>query len=308
MRFKPFRTLCSLALAGLSTGCVYVISADEDTLDRFAEFQVHGGECTAAVPSDDVGAFAAISVYRWLAYEDVLEAVRGPTGVRYPKLSTDVEIRDMLRQTVRQVSQINPEKLEDYKHKLAFWLNAYNAIVLEAAATGFADDPAFRVDLNDFAFFARKTHGVGGRSYSLNEIENGVIRGDRYHPSTAILSDEEWAPLQEAHETLWEGQAFDPRIHFALNCASSSCPHLDAEPWRGDDLDDRLEAATRTFLLDEARGAGPGGISQIFDFYAVDFEAVGGIDGFISQYRSLDNVDTGRFLQYDWSLNLDETP
>ncbi|MFZ9889968.1 MAG: hypothetical protein ACO3JL_20925, partial [Myxococcota bacterium] len=56
-------------------------------------------------------------------------------------------------------------------------------------------------------------------------------------------------------------------------------------------------------LHDDVRGAGPDGISQIFSFYFNDFEAVGGLDAFLGRYRSLDEIDTTRFLDYDWGLN-----
>lgn len=115
---------------------------------------------------------------------------------------------------------------------------------------------------------------------------------------------EAWGRLEALHEDLWGGRELDARIHFAFNCASSSCPDLQATPYRASDLDARLEAVTEAFLLDEARGAGPDGISHIFDFYAIDFEPYGGAPGFIERYRSLDGVDTGRFLAYDGSLNL----
>lgn len=291
----------------LGPGCANFISGDEEALDRFAEFQVHGGQCRTPEPPAEGGVLEGVTRYRWRLFDVALEEVRAPSGrVRYTRLESDPELRETLRLTVEQIASVDPSKLASFEEKLAFWINAYNALVLDGAAAGWAQDPSFRVDTNDFAFFKEEVHVVGGKTYSLNQIENGVIRGDRYHPSLAFLTDEEIAPILALHDDLWEGRDLDPRVHFALNCASSSCPDLDAEPWRPEDLDARLDAVTEAFLLDAGRGAGPDGISQIFDFYLLDFDAqhVGGVDAFIARYRSLDDVDTARFLLYDWSLNV----
>lgn len=293
-------------VAALSTpGCGFVVTGDEALADEFARFKAAGGQCTAAPPPSTDGALGEATRFSSLIYGAVLAEVVAPSGrVRYAALLEDVEARAALAAAVQQVGEVDPRKLSSRGAKLAYWVNAYNVLTLSAAAHAFEADPAFRVDQNGFAFFDRREHRAGGRTLSLNEIENGILRGVRAHSSTAGLPEEEWAALQALHDDVWGGEPVDPRFHFILNCASTSCPSLMPFAFRGDDVDDQMEEATRAFLHDDARGAGPDGISEIFAFYAEDFDAAGGIAAFIGRYRDTAGVDLGRFLAYDWSLNV----
>lgn len=288
----------------VGAGCVSVITGDEATVDRFAEFERTGGSCVASAvaPTD----LSAATRFRWFLWQGALVELRSERGyVYYDRLLSDPEMSDTLAHAVAQLADVDPAKLESAAERLAFWLNAYNLLVLHAASRSWREDPAFRVDQNDFAFFQQQIHLVARHTLSLNQIENGILRGDRVHPSIFYLTEAEYAPLQSFHDGIWAGEPVDPRIHFVLNCASSSCPPLTPAPLQGANLDAELEAATQAFLLDERKGAGPEGMSLIFDFYAQDFEAFGGIEGFIARYRDIQEVDTGRFLPYDWSLNLE---
>lgn len=291
----------------LVAGCGYVVSGDEDMIDEFAHFKARGGQCLPGSGGEDEGGegpLVGATTYRWLVYRGLLGEVVTPAGfVRYGRLNDDGELRDASRVTVRQVRDVDATQLEGSLEKLAFWVNAYNALTLDAAARAVAEDGAFRVDANNFAFFDQEVHVVGGEVLSLNQIENGIIRGDEYHPSVYGLGDEKKQLIAALHHDLWGGAAPDPRFHFVLNCASRSCPALLVEPLRGDTLEAVMESATQAFLDDEARGAGPDGISQIFSFYFADFEGAGGVDAFIARYRDLDDVNTARFLPYDWALN-----
>lgn len=290
-----------------AAACTNFISGDERYQDELAAFKVRGSVCVAT-SGGDAGTAAALADserYRWLSYRPVLLDVVAPSGnVRYATLLEDAELLANARATVEQVAVFRPGNLDRGPDRVAFWINAYNALTLEAAARGYAADPAFRVDENGFAFFDNEVHVVGGRVFSLNQIENGILRGDENHPSVYPLDEERRALLLELHDGLWGGSAADPRFHFVINCASSSCPALLSEPLTADTLDEVMEQATDDFLDDEERGAGPDGISQIFQFYFNDFESEGGIDAFISRYRDLSEVNTGLLLPYDWSLNL----
>ena len=107
----------------------------------------------------------------------------------------------------------------------------------------------------------------------------------------------------------------DPRIHFAINCASGSCPPLEATPWQGSDLDARLDEATRRFVADpeqvrirpEERSVV---LNPIFDWFREDF---GDLYEFLIRYaeggrretlvRARDEKWPITFFEYDWSLN-----
>ncbi len=116
----------------------------------------------------------------------------------------------------------------------------------------------------------------------------------------------------------------DPRIHFAANCASRSCPPIARESYRGETLDQQLDRATRAFLASPGNVSVKEGstwlgrpvlevsVSRIFKWYARDFEPRGGVVEFLLQYSppaiSEAIRDAGeraklRYQKYDWSLN-----
>ena len=116
----------------------------------------------------------------------------------------------------------------------------------------------------------------------------------------------------------------DPRIHFAVNCASRSCPPIAEEPFRAGTLDAQLHQVTRAFLASpgavEVKRASSffGGstldvtISKIFDWYSGDFDSAGGIPAFLAEHapaevagalREAGDKIKLRHRKYDWSLN-----
>ena len=187
---------------------------------------------------------------------------------------------------------------------LAFWINAYNALVLRGVLDTFGGDTGYSVSDDDFAFFKSTRYPVAGMMLSLDELEHGVVRGDWLHGS--VDGSPSIDQLMAAHTQLWNGEAVDARIHMALNCAARGCPNLGDVPYTGDSLDAQLEAATRAFLANGDKGAGPSGITQLFDWFRPDFETdSGSVDDFIRLHRpgGLSDVDSGRFIPYDWTLN-----
>ena len=100
----------------------------------------------------------------------------------------------------------------------------------------------------------------------------------------------------------------EPRIHFAIVCASVSCPDLRREPYTAALLEVQLEEQVRGFLANEAKGLRLEGrqarVSKIFDWFAEDFSGVGGVAAFIRRYRPLPAaVAVEADLDYDWSVN-----
>lgn len=180
--------------------------------------------------------------------------------------------------------------------RLAFLINAYNAATVRLILTEYPDLDSIR----DLGWLLRspwkkKFVSLFGQQYSLDDIEHGMIRG----------------------------QFSDPRIHFAVNCASIGCPMLREEAYRGPELDRQLEEQTRRFLADRSRnrlsGSGTLALSPIFKWYREDF--AGGWRGhqslgaFLYDYRGAlqltprqadalrDDRMAIEFLDYDWRLN-----
>jgi len=137
----------------------------------------------------------------------------------------------------------DPDRL-GHDETLAFWINLYNAEVLEAAleATEMGLDSLLRAR----DIFDRPLTRIAGESLSLDDIEHGKIRRFR-----------------------------DPRIHAVLICGSVSCPTLPPEPIQGTGLDAQLDAAMRDFLREGGavfdRGFNEVSLSRIFLWYGADF-------------------------------------
>lgn len=174
----------------------------------------------------------------------------------------------------------------------AFWINAYNARVIAGVLKHYPIDSVRDVGYlggRVRGFFGRREHRVAGRARTLDEIEQ---------------------------EILLEPPLWDARIHWALSCASTSCPRLRAEPYRGERLDMQLDFQARTFLnspdghrLDrEARTLF---LSPIFDWYQEDFRrAAGSVRDYVGQYLTGAAAEAAgnpayriEHLDYDWSLN-----
>jgi hypothetical protein len=174
--------------------------------------------------------------------------------------------------------------------QVAFWVNVYNARVLEGVIRhpGLSSvlDVGRVLGIPTLAFFREKRES-GGRRVSLNDIEHGILR-----------------------------QRFvEPRIHFVINCASASCPELPARALRAATLERDLESATRAFLADTTRNRlpreGPLFLSKIFQWFGEDFvKASGSVQRFVESHCPEGAADSlvgrpVRFLDYDWSLNGD---
>ncbi len=200
----------------------------------------------------------------------------------------------------------DPASLGSREERTAFWINLYNALIIDAVIA-FGLQRAVREDMG---FFRRAAYMIGGLRYSADDIEHGILRGNRRHFYPAIPFPQ-FAPddprLQHAIRPL------DPRIHCALVCASRSCPPIAAyDPSK---LDTQLDMATRSFVNGGGVISGDGRaevhLSPIFGWYRRDFGGKDGIREFLVRF-----LDEGparraltarhcrlRYQRYDWSLN-----
>ncbi|MCB0385169.1 MAG: DUF547 domain-containing protein, partial [Bdellovibrionales bacterium] len=203
--------------------------------------------------------------------------------------------RKVLDDFLLNLSQVSEKEFNSWKkdQQLAFLINAYNGFTIQHILNnypiasirkigGFFTNP-WRVEF--FDLLGKKRH--------LDWIEHGTIRKN----------------YQE------------PRIHFALNCASIGCPALRQEAYRAEELNDQLEEQTQIFLSDTTRNridekAGKVFLSKIFDtepWFAEDFvKKSGSVAAFVATYLTEDadlqeKIKTGKleidFLKYDWDLN-----
>ncbi len=185
---------------------------------------------------------------------------------------------------VRFVADTRPESVPDPQARLAYMINAYNALAMyNVIESGI---PHTHAGWNKLTFFVGRKLEIGGEAMSLYSYENDVIR-----PFTRSLGD--------------------PRVHFALNCLAVSCPVLPRVPFTGDALDAELERETRSFFArpqnfridPESRTVW---LSEILSFYTEDFVpvAAGSLIAFANGYAMFPApLDYAvRFTPYDWTV------
>lgn len=246
---------------------------------------VLGGPVTVGAGTDTDTASYARLLERFVTAD-------GP--VRYAALQADPADLDRF---LASVAKAVPQQLEALPEsdRIAFWVNAYNAITLKTIvdsypirARGFS---ALRYPASSIRQIAgawsNRSWIVAGRTMSLDDIE---------------------------HETLRK-RFSEPRVHMALVCAAVGCPPLRSEPYAGDRLGEQLDDQARRYLASPAglrveSGGRRVAVSSIFKWFAGDFEATGGVRAFLSRYapaeaRSAlaDPRTTITFLDYDWGLN-----
>jgi len=180
---------------------------------------------------------------------------------------------------VAALAGFDPARLATRAERLAFWIDAYNLLAIKTVLdTGVKDSIKDAGSL--FRPVWKRTAGVvGGRPMSLDAVENDVLR-----------------PLGE------------PRIHFAIVCASLSCPDLRAEAYRPARLEAQLDDQASRFLANPAKGMRGNGevrVSKIFDWFEADFGGEAGVVRFLRAHGPPGAGVTGiaGYLPYDWSLN-----
>lgn len=210
--------------------------------------------------------------------------------VDYAALSTHAD--SVLDPYLRALAATNPSTL-DRDARLAFWINAYNALTLKLIADKYPVQNIWAVTPGpakpkDNSPFALDVGVVADTVRTLDEIEHQIIR-----------------------------QRFDePRIHFALVCAAKSCPRLRRAAYTGPHLNAQLEAQAQRFFHDRDKNRIPSGrgeitLSRILKWYGGDFgESKVDLQRFIASYFEgsvQDRLSSGAFdvsfLPYDWALN-----
>jgi hypothetical protein len=233
---------------------------------------------------------AAFSYDDW---NDVLALyVDGNGLVDYQGLAADREALDRFVALIETTGpKSDPQAFPTREHKLAYYINAYNAHVFKGVL-GLSPDAktVWGVTGTGLGFFVRMKVIVDGEKMSLKSLEDDIIR-DGFK---------------------------DPRIHAALNCASVGCPQLPRVPFSPERLDEQLEAEMTKFVNEERNckideAAGTATLSKIFDWFRKDFEEFeaerggGGLREYINRYRPADSqLSAGlklKFSKYDKRLN-----
>ena len=158
--------------------------------------------------------------------------------------------------------------------KLAYWINVYNAFTVKLIVDNYPLKSITNLDKP----WDKKFILIQGKSYSLGDVENNVLR-----------------------------KMGESRIHFAINCASVSCPKLLNEAFTADKLSSQLRSVTRAFFSDKTKNQLTDGnlkISKLFEWYATDFSK-GNIIAYINKYsgQTINSSSKISYLEYNWNLN-----
>lgn len=198
---------------------------------------------------------------------------------------------DVLRAWLESLADVDLADFTDADARLALWLNAYNAIaisqVLEVYPIASIRPKVLGIPnwLSFLDFFTRSNTIIGGKKYSLNQIEHAILR-----PEFA-----------------------EPRIHFALVCASVGCPLLRRGAYFPESVRTQLEADASRFIHnpDKVRYDAQKKtlyLSKIFKWYEEDFVKAAGsvaeyVGGYLGPEAAVGDGWAIVFLPYDWNLN-----
>lgn len=235
---------------------------------------------------------------REIANDMRMQAISPDTGeVDYSKL---VESRSyaQFRTFTRALPLCTKEDLGNRSQQIAFWINLYNALILH----GVIHYDVSGSMLQDLGFFRRVAYDVSGMRFSADDIEHGVLRGNRRHP---YLPFPQFA--KDDPRLMMSIEDPDPRIHFALVCGARSCPPISS--YGGENLDEQLDKAAASFINGIGARHDPSEhtlyLSRIFKWYAGDFGGAEDALQLVDSYLDGPGDITGariRYLPYDWTV------
>jgi hypothetical protein len=157
-------------------------------------------------------------------------------GVNYESMKHSSAFKDYISAT-KALTLFDLNTLTSREAKLAFWINIYNALVVHGILTLNIKKSIKEVS----SFFNMVCYNVGSHIFSLDDIEHGILRGNK---KKHLLSRRPFPDSDPRKRFIVE--EVDPRIHFALVCGSNSCPPIDV--YEASEIDEQLEVVTSGFI------------------------------------------------------------
>lgn len=208
------------------------------------------------------------------AYQEILSNNVSSSGkVNYVSIKKDLKTLEV---AIVYYQENTPKSSWSTNQKLAYWINAYNLFTIKLVVDNY---PTSSIkNISGGKPWDKKFIELDGKTMSLNDIENGIIRK----------------------------QFNEPRIHFAVNCASVSCPKLLNQEYTSSNLNTLLDKQAKRYINDKNENtftSNSAKISNIFDWYKDDFK--GGVIPFLNKYLASPlPADTKiSYEEYNWNLN-----
>jgi hypothetical protein len=212
------------------------------------------------------------------AFDKILRENVRDGQVNYPGIQSDPGFKGYVAQFAA------PAKLASKNDKLAYYMNAYNALAIQGIIDGLSPSGF----LGRQRFFKSRQWPLAGEQMTLSNLEHKILR-----------------PLSDA------------RIHFGIVCASRSCPKIRGEAYSAAKLEAQMDDNARGFINDTTlnrfnKEKKTAELSAIFKWFAEDFNAnAGSVQKYIAKYVSDPEVAKGlaaeqykiSYLDYDWNLN-----
>jgi hypothetical protein len=239
----------------------------------------------------------ANDVYSQFDYSDfdsLLQKIVRGNSVNYSQLLEEKEDLITITSKMSEFSpNSHPENFKSENEQLAYWINAYNAFILKIIMENYPVESIKDINFIGFTIWLNKNL-IGGEEISFKSLEDDIIR-DRFK---------------------------DPRIHFAINCASFSCPPLKDRAYYPEILDKQMNESTISFIndknnfwIDEDESIIY--LSSIFDWYENDFINWLNKNKNIEEPHLLDYIKLYydgeikeklyeldiEFIEYNWQLN-----
>ncbi|WP_265240717.1 DUF547 domain-containing protein [Muriicola sp. Z0-33] len=196
-------------------------------------------------------------------------------NVNYQNFKNDIEV---LEKYLEYLANNTPERQVDINERLAYYINLYNAATVKLVLDNYPVQSIKDID----SPWGKKRVRVGGKMLSLGHIEHKILR-----------------------------KMNEPRIHFAINCASFSCPKLLNEAFVAQSIPSQLQRVTIDFINDKTRNIITKDrlqLSNIFKWYKKDFTHSSSLAEYINAYtnESIESNAKIQFLKYNWNLNENE--
>ncbi len=207
-----------------------------------------------------------------LKWDELLQKhVSSKGNVNYQGFKTDEKLLDNY---LEFLSENSPKENSSKSQKLAYWINAYNAFTVKLIINNYPIKSIKDIKQP----WDKKFITIGNEKLSLNHIEHEILR-----------------------------KMNEPRIHFAINCASISCPKLLNKAYTASHLETQLNTVTTNFIQSDENNISEKKIeiSKLFSWFKSDFKQDGTLIDFLNNYTkvTIHKKAKVKFKDYNWNLN-----